>query len=126
MTHTLVVTYTSPTGPQAQTYTATGDINLEEDLTIAPLASAAETDMTVLYSSLQSFWIMATAAMTAVFKSGTGGTGTTEATFTLTANVPQFYIVNAGISNPFSGNAGQVLVTSTPGGTLHIRGLMQV
>jgi hypothetical protein len=124
ITYTLTATNQSPTGALANNQTATGDTNLELDLTIAPSASSAETDLTIIYTTLQAFYIVATAAMTCVFKSGTGGSGTTGATFTLVANVPQFWYYGNG-TNPFTGSAGQVLVTSTPGGTLHIRALSQ-
>jgi hypothetical protein len=122
-THTLQIVYNSPTGQIVATLTGSGNSNVEENLVIAPNAAAAETDMTILYATLQSFCIQADAAMTVVFKAGTGGSGTTAATFTLVAGVPQFWTYGNG-TNPFTGNAGQMLVTSTPGGNLKVRAVM--
>jgi hypothetical protein len=124
ITHSLTISYASSTGQLTAQQIGTGDNTLEVNLTIAASASAAETDMVVVESTLQAFCIIASAAMTVVFKTGTGGSGTTVATFTLVANVPQTWVTGYG-TNPFSGNAGQALVTSTPGGILNIRALMQ-
>jgi len=123
MNHTLNITYGSPSGNLVSTLSATGDTNIELNLTIAPSASAAETDISITSANLQAFYIEATAAMTIVCKSGTGGSGTIEATFTLLANIPQFWFTGNGV-NPFGGNVGQLLVTSTAGGTLNIRALL--
>lgn len=123
MQHQLAINYQSPSGTVSNVLTATGDANIELNLTIAPAASSAETDVAIVSTNLQAFYICATAAMTVVCKSGTGGSGTTEATFTLVANVPQFWVTGNG-SNPFGGNVGQLLVTSTPGGTLNVRALL--
>lgn len=125
MQHTLNVQYTSPSGTVASVLTGTGDTNIEiTNQVIAAGANNAETDLTIISAALQLFFIVATAAMTVVFKAGTGGSGTTGATFTLVANVPQFWVTGNG-ANPFGGNAGQMLVTSTAGGNLTIRALMQ-
>jgi hypothetical protein len=124
--HTVNIGYTSPSGTTLSQLAGSGDVNLELNLTIAALASSAETDMTIDYTKLQAFFILASAAMTVVFKSGTGGTGTTAATLTLVAGVPQFWVYGNG-TNPFSAAVvGQALVTSTAGGTLTIRALSQV
>lgn len=122
--YTLTQVINTPVGPFSTVLTASGDSTTELSLVIAANASSAETDITIVNTTLQAFYIEATAAMTAVFKSGIGGSGTTEATFTLLAGVPQTWFTGNG-SNPFSGQAGQVLVTSTPGGTLTIRALHQ-
>lgn len=123
-TYTLTPAIVTPGGSLGAQLTATGDTDVELDLTIAASASNAETDIAIVPSTLQAFYILATAAMTCVFKTGTGGSGTTEATFTLVANVPQFWFLGNG-TNPFSAETGQMLVTSTPGGTLHVRALSQ-
>lgn len=124
MIYQLNISIVSPTGALPSQLSATGNTNVEENLTIAASASNAETDITIVASTLQAFYLFASAAMTCVFKSGTGGSGTTEATFTLLANVPQFWFIGNG-ANPFGGNAGQMLVTSTAGGTLNLRALSQ-
>lgn len=121
--HTLTIQYQSPTGTVSNTLSASGDANLELNLTIAALASSAETDLSISESALQSFFLLASAAMTVAFKTGTGGSGTTVASFTLLAGVAQFWVVNNG-ANPFTGNAGQMLVTSTAGGSLQVRALL--
>ena len=121
--HTLTLQYQSPTGTVSNTLSASGDANLELNLTIAALASSAETDLSISESALQSFFLLASAAMTVAFKTGTGGSGTTVASFTLLAGVAQFWVVNNG-ANPFTGNAGQMLVTSTAGGSLQVRALL--
>ena len=121
--HTLTIQYQSPTGTVSNTLSASGDANLELNLTIAALASSAETDLSISESALQSFFLLASAAMTVAFKTGTGGSGTTVASFTLLAGVAQFWVINNG-ANPFTGNAGQMLVTSTAGGSLQVRALL--
>jgi hypothetical protein len=123
MTHTLQVVCTSPSGQVPATLTATGNSNVEENLTIGAAANNEEHDVTLLSASLQSLFLLASAAMTVVCKAGTGGSGTTEATFTLVAGVPQFWVAGNG-ANPLGGNVGQLLVTSTAGGSLQVRALM--
>jgi hypothetical protein len=122
--YTLAASLSSPTGVLVNSLTASGDTDVELNLTIAPAAVSAETDITIIEATLQSFYIVASAAMTVVCKAGTGGSGTTYATFTLTAGVPVFWFTGNG-TNPFTGNVGQFLVTSTAGGTLNIRALSQ-
>ena len=122
----MAVTYTSPTGPIAETFNASGDSNLELNLTIAPSASEAETDMAVVATSgsagVQSLFFLASAAMTVHCNSVAGGyvSGNNVLTLTLAAGVPYFWITGNGTS-PVTSSFAAIYVVSTPGGTLQIR-----
>jgi hypothetical protein len=126
MTHTLGVSLQSPSGQISANYTATGDSNLELNLTIAPAASKAETDMVLVATSgssgVQSIFLLATAAMVVHGNSVAGGwlTGNDKNVITLAANTPYEWITGQGTS-PITASWAAIYVDSTPGGTLQIR-----
>lgn len=126
--HTLGLSYSSPTGTLSNTFTATGDSNLELNLTIAPSSTHAETDFTLVATSgasgVQSLYMVASAAMTVYGNSVAGGynAGDNQNTITLVANVPYFWITGDGTS-PIAANWAAIYVTSTAGGSLQIRAL---
>lgn len=125
MNYALALQLTCASGTLTSALAATGDNIVELNLTVAPAAAEAETDLVITEATLQGFYIAASAAMTVHFNSVAGGynAGNNIASFTLVANVPQFWFAGNG-ANPFTGNAAAVYVVSTPGGTLQIRALM--
>jgi hypothetical protein len=126
--YTLNIQIQTPGGLLTVPLTATGDNNLEANLTIGAAAAAAETDLVIIEANMQALVLyQATgAAMTVAFYSGTGGAGgnTSRASIVLASGDPFIWVVNNG-ANPLSGNVGQVLVTSTPGGLLYLKVLQQ-
>ena len=128
--HTLSVTYTSPSGQLVSTFTGTGDASIEENYTVAPSSTHAEYDVAVIATSgssgCQGIFLLASAAMTVYGNSVAGGyvSGNNQNTISLAANQPYFWIAGDGTS-PIAANWECIYVTSTAGGTLNIRALQQ-
>ena len=107
-----------------QSYVVTGDYEILSDITVAAAASNVAYNLPIDISRIESVLIQSDAAMTIL----TNSTGSPTDTITLAASndFTVRYSTAAGDSatNPFSGDVTVLYVSSTPGGTLKLRLLM--
>lgn len=117
ITHTIGLTFAKDGSSVTQFSSSEswdGEINL--DVTIAANASNFSVICPISATNVKSVLIVATAAMTVVTKNG----ATTVDTFTFAANKPLLWQSGFPNSNPLTGDATTLSVTSTPGGNLKV------
>lgn len=119
MQHTLSWSYTTPGGQVATQLAVTAEAEHNLDVTIAALASDALVAYALDYSQCKGFFMVADAAMTVE----TNSSSAADQTFTLAANVPVAWANGAGTC-PVTTDITALYVTSTAGGTLKIRTLI--
>jgi hypothetical protein len=123
-THSVGITYRNDAGTVAattQNYNGDGETNFNE--TIAASASNAEYDWTLQKDDAVTLAIFASGAMT--LKSNSSGSP--DDTITLAAGQLLVWTSDSGMTNPFSnGDVTKIYVTSTAGGLLKIRSLLNV
>jgi hypothetical protein len=121
-THTLGITYRDDAGTLASTtkaYTADDESNFNE--TIAALASNVVYGWTLKKDALVAVGIFASAAMTVTTNSGA------DDTITLAAGQLIVWTNDSGIASPFAtADVTEIKVSSTAGGLLKIRALLDV
>jgi hypothetical protein len=125
-THAVGLTYRNDAGTVASTTaTYSGDSESNFNETIPPSAANAEYDWTLTKADVQSMAIFASAAMT--LYSNAISTGSPDDTIALAAGQLIIWTHDSGMTNPFShADVTKIYVTSTAGGLLKIRALLDV
>jgi hypothetical protein len=123
-THAVGITYRNDAGTVAATtmnYTGDDESNFNE--TIAASSTNVDYDWTLEKDDLVSLAIFASAAMTLK----TNSSGSPDDTITLAAGQLLVWTSDSGMANPFDAAAvTKIYVTSTAGGLLKIRALLNV
>jgi len=125
-------TVTSPVGTVAiPTVSAAGDEIYEAVLAIAPAASNAQKNISIVQATMQFLLLLFTANVapgaTKQMTLKTNSSGSPQETITLTDGIPVVYYAGGPYANPFAGNVTTVFATDTTtnavGGTLTVKAL---
>ncbi len=118
-THTLNWQYTASGNTESQNLTVQADGEDNRDITVAALAADYLVAYVLDYSQCKGVFILADADMTLE----TNSSSAPDQTISLTANVPVAWVYGAGTC-PITADITSLYVTSTAGGTLKIRTLV--
>lgn len=119
-THTLNWQYTASGNTESQNITVTADGEDNRDITVAALATDYLVAYALDYSQCKGLFILADADMTLEINSSSAP----DQTISLTANVPVAWVYGGFGSCPITAVTTSLYVTSTAGGTLKIRTLV--
>lgn len=118
-TNIVQFTQTSSDGSSSLTgkATDTGNTLSSQANTFAAASAGASLTMSFVKANLQQFFLVADQNCTVK----TNSNSTPQDTLTLIANIPYYWSLSSGLTNPFGGNVTSAFVTCTPATTIKYR-----